>query len=202
MGGIKNRKWTPIKSFSLRRSANRHKGPIRFRPLDYYFFTDGTFEIKVPPGKSRITLRKGYEYAPVEEVFQLVKKEIVERTLFLTRWIDMAEEGWYSGDMHLHFDRTGQNDEVLLTLTSARDIKFGFILSMNTRGYDRGREFESWSQVPGLGERYSYRKGLYTLIPVRSIEPNGSVTSRSFLRRATLRPKEDQRMLTQVRHWV
>ncbi len=163
-GGDQEPEVDPYQEFSLRRSANRHKGPIRFRPLDYYFFTDGTFEIKVPPGKSRITLRKGYEYAPVEEVFQLVKKEIVERTLFLTRWIDMAEEGWYSGDMHLHFDRTGQNDEVLLTLTSARDIKFGFILSMNTRGYDRGREFESWSQVPGLGERYSYRKGLYTLI--------------------------------------
>ena len=62
----------------------------------------------------------------------------------------MAKQGWYSGDTHIHFERTGSNDDTLFTLTSARDIRYAFSLSMNTTGYALGREFESWGQAYGL----------------------------------------------------
>lgn len=37
-------------------------------------------------------------------------------------------------------DRTGGNDDSLLAVTSAKDIRYTFLLSMNTDGYDHGSE--------------------------------------------------------------
>src|SRR5690606_11353248 len=152
-----------LSPFSLRTLGNRHKGPIRHRELDYYFFTSGRFSIRVPPGLNQIKVGKGYEYLPVEITIALRPGETRSLEIPLHRWIDMVAANWYSGDTHLHFERTGKNDELLVTLLSARDIKYGFILSMNTRGYDAGNKFESWSQKKGLGERSVFRKGPYHL---------------------------------------
>ncbi len=148
---------------SLRRSANRHKGPIRFRPLSYYFYTDGTLSLKVPPGRCTVEVRKGYEYIPSNRSFELDPGQVLDATVTLSRWIDMAALGWYSGDTHIHFERTGTNDDDLLTLTSARDIRYAFSLSMNTRGYSLGGAFESWHQAHGLGDGSVRNRGPYFL---------------------------------------
>ena len=148
---------------SLRRSANRHKGPIRFRPLDYYFYTDGILKLKVPPGRCTVEVRKGYEYIPSHRTFELGPGQVLDATVSLSRWIDMAALGWYSGDTHIHFERTGTNDDDLLTLTSARDIRYAFSLSMNTRGYSLGGAFESWHQAHGLGDGSVRNQGPYFL---------------------------------------
>ena len=148
---------------SLRRSANRHKGPIRFRPLNYYFFTDGTLSLKVPPGRCTVEVRKGYEFIPSHRTFELDPGQVLDGTVTLSRWIDMAALGWYSGDTHIHFERTGTNDDDLLTLTSARDIRYAFSLSMNTRGYSLGGAFESWHQAHGLGDGSVRSRGPYFL---------------------------------------
>jgi len=161
----------PLQSFSLRRSANRHKGPIRFRQLDYYFFTDGSFSVQVPPGECKVEVGKGYEYFPVERILQLEENEVVDEVIYIRRWIDMADHGWYSGDLHLHLERTGSNDETLFTLISAKDIKYGFILSMNTTGYDRGRDFESWTQAKGLGDQSNNRWGPYHISSGQEYRP-------------------------------
>ena len=148
---------------SLRRSANRHKGPIRFRPLNYYFYTDGTLSLRAPPGRCTVEVRKGYEYIPSHRTFELDPGQVLDATVSLSRWIDMAALGWYSGDTHIHFDRTGTNDDDLLTLTSARDIRYAFSLSMNTRGYSLGGAFESWHQAHGLGDGSVRNRGPYFL---------------------------------------
>ncbi len=148
---------------SLRRSANRHKGPIRFRPLNYYFYSDGALSLKVPPGRCTVEVRKGYEYVPSHRTFELDPGQVLDAAVTLSRWIDMAALGWYSGDTHIHFDRTGTNDDSLLTLTSARDIRYAFSLSMNMRGYSLGGAFESWHQAHGLGEGSIRNRGPYFL---------------------------------------
>lgn len=148
---------------SLTRSANRHKGPIRFRPLSYYFYTDGTLSLQVPPGRCTVEVRKGYEYVPSHRTFELDPGQVLDANVTLSRWIDMAALGWYSGDTHIHFDRTGTNDDSLLTLTSARDIRYAFSLSMNTRGYSLGGAFESWHQAHGLGDGSIRNRGPYFL---------------------------------------
>ncbi|HLA39148.1 MAG TPA: CehA/McbA family metallohydrolase, partial [Candidatus Glassbacteria bacterium] len=147
--------------FGLRYSANRLKGPIRFRPLKYYFYTDGRFEVRVPPGTAKIEAGKGYEYLPATVQVQAGARDTVDVTVKLERWIDMTAAGWYSGDTHIHMERTGANDDTLLALTSARDIRYAYLLSMNTDGYARGGQYEGWLQAKGLGERSVARSGGY-----------------------------------------
>jgi len=147
--------------FSLRRSGNRHKGPIRFRPLKYYFYTDGFFHVRVPPGRVSLEFGKGYEFTPRKVSLQAAPRDTVELEVALERWIDTPSRGWYSGDTHIHMDRTGANDDTLLAVTSARDIHYAYILSMNTTGYDSRGKYESWIQARGLGDRSIANKGPY-----------------------------------------
>jgi len=139
-----------------RLSANRHKGPMRFRDINYYFYTDGYFEVRVPPGTATIEITKGYEYTPHKIELTVKKKEIRKLKITLERAIDMSAQGWYSGDTHIHMDRTGNNDDTLLTITSAKDIKYAYLLSMNTEGYDQGKNYESWLQQKGLGDQSNF----------------------------------------------
>jgi hypothetical protein len=152
----------PLAEFSLRNSANRHKGAIRERALSYYFYTDGGCEVRVPPGPTLIEVRKGYEYRPVEVTLATTRRQTSEVEVRLERAIDMAALGWYSGDTHIHMDRTGRNDEALLAVTSAKDIRYAFLLSYNTTGYDQGgAKYESYRQLTGLGDRSEARRGPY-----------------------------------------
>ncbi len=153
----------PYKKYSLRRSANRLKGPIRLRDINYYFYTDGYFEVRVPAGDATIEISKGYEYTPQTINLSLNKKEVRHIKVMLKRNIDMSSLGWYSGDTHIHMDRTANNDDTLLTITSAKDIQYAYLLSMNTEGYDQGKKFESWLQAKGLGDGSNYENGPYHL---------------------------------------
>ena len=152
----------PYAPFSLRNSANRHKGPFRFRHIPYYFYTDGHFEVRVPPGQVTLLIGKGYEYQPKTVVVETDERDTIDVDITIERAIDMASRGWYSGDTHLHIDRTGNNDDTLFALTSAKDIRYAFWLSMNTTGYDGGGEqYESWHQRKGLGDKTVTTRGPY-----------------------------------------
>ena len=152
----------PYASFALRNSSNRHKGPIRFRNIPYYFYTDGEFEVRVPPGQAKILAAKGYEYQPKTVTVHIDDRDTVDVDISIDRAIDMASRGWYSGDTHVHMSRTGNNDDSLLAITSAKDILYTFLLSMNTDGYDRGEgKYESYYQRKGLGDRTVARRGPY-----------------------------------------
>ena len=162
-GGTQEPREGPYLPYSLRRTNGERQGPMRFRKLDDYFFTDGSVRVRVPPGQCVVEAGKGYEYQRTRRVFQLAKQEVRQATIAVSRWIDMAELGWYSGDTHIHFERDGSNDDRLLVLTSAKGIRYAYSLSMNTGGYALGREFESWRQAHGLGPASDVRRGDYFL---------------------------------------
>jgi hypothetical protein len=161
-GGNQEPDHDPYREFSLRRSANRHKGAIRSRQIPFYFYSDGRFEVRVPPGPASIEVRKGYEYRPVELTVATRAKETTDVEIVLERSIDMAALGWYSGDTHIHMTRTGVNDDTLLTVTSAKDIRYAYLLSMNVTGYDHGGpRYETYLQAKGLGDKTLARRGPY-----------------------------------------
>jgi hypothetical protein len=118
--------------------------------------------VRVPPGPATVEVRKGYEYRPVEVTLTAPARETVDVEVLLERSVDMAALGWYSGDTHIHMERTGANDDTLLAVTSAKDIRYAYLLSMNTRGYDpRGEKYEWPRQHTGLGEATLARRGPY-----------------------------------------
>ena len=169
----------PLGEFSLRRAGNRLKGAIRLRDVPYYFYADGGCEVRVPAGPVTIAVRKGYEYRPVEMTLSAAAKETLDVRIPLERSIDMAALGWYSGDTHIHMERSGRDDDRLLAVTSAKDIRYAFLLSYNTLGYDpAGAGYESFRQHTGLGDASLARRGPYFITSGQEYRPTrlGHVT--------------------------
>ena len=59
----------------------------------------GQARIELPTGAKRIIVDRGPEYRRVELTLDGYS---AGRTIRLERWIHMSEQGWWSGDMHVH----------------------------------------------------------------------------------------------------
>lgn len=59
------------------------------------------FAVRLPPGRYAITVERGKEYHAERREFD-VGTEPIRLTIPLRRWADMAAQGWYSGDTHVH----------------------------------------------------------------------------------------------------
>lgn len=81
------------------------------------------FLVDVPPGRVTVRVERGKEYLPMEKTVD-VRDDPVELTFELTRWIDMAALGWYSGDTHVH-----RSLDELPNLLLAEDLNVGLPLS-------------------------------------------------------------------------
>lgn len=55
---------------------------------------------EISEGTYRVSVEKGKEYLPAERVVELRGDQ--EIRIGLRRWINMSDQGWYSGEMHIH----------------------------------------------------------------------------------------------------
>ncbi len=109
------------------------------------FFVEGGFRIQLPAGRFRLIASKGLEYTPVEKVVEL-GEDRREETLTLSRWVDMAERGWYSGDGHVHIERaTAAADPSALLWAAAEDVRISNVLRM---GDARGTYYPQYAFGP------------------------------------------------------
>lgn len=67
-----------------------------------YAYIDGRCEGWLPRGDVVVDVARGFEYEPVRDVVRIEPGQR-ELSLRLTRSVDMAAEGYYSGDTHVHF---------------------------------------------------------------------------------------------------
>ncbi len=63
---------------------------------------DGEFETAVEPGKYRIIAERGHEYLRFEQSIKVEKDKVSTCKIELKRAVNLAEQGWWSGDMHSH----------------------------------------------------------------------------------------------------
>ncbi len=70
---------------------------------DRSFSCPGEFTFDLPPGNMVVHVERGKEYIAVDRPVKLEAGRTVEVSIQLRRWIDMAEQGWYSADWHVHF---------------------------------------------------------------------------------------------------
>ena len=56
----------------------------------------------MPVGEATLEVWRGFEYEPVKRTFDVRPGEWTSIEVEMSRWIDMASEGWYSGDNHIH----------------------------------------------------------------------------------------------------
>jgi hypothetical protein len=62
-----------------------------------YAYVDGSCEVVLPPGEITVEVWKGPEYRPLRQTLVLKPGQIALR-LTLERWIDLRQDGWFSGD--------------------------------------------------------------------------------------------------------
>ena len=55
----------------------------------------------VPSGQYRLVVERGKSYFPIDQQVSVAGKDLT-LTVRLTRWIDPALRGWFSGDTHIH----------------------------------------------------------------------------------------------------
>ncbi len=124
-----------------------------------YWCVPGPFDMTVPPGEWTLSIRRGLEYVPVTETFEIEPGGAATKSYTLRNWAKMDEKGWYSGDDHVHFRMTSDTDaEQVMTWTKAEGVRLSNILEMGdiagTHFYQRG-----------FGKDYRVEDDGYYLVP-------------------------------------
>ncbi|MGH3658759.1 MAG: CehA/McbA family metallohydrolase, partial [Micromonosporaceae bacterium] len=76
-------------------------GDVRMGQLTYAYI-DGRCQGWLPRGEVVVDVARGFEYAPLRETVRIEPGQR-ELTLRINRVADMAADGWWSGDSHVHF---------------------------------------------------------------------------------------------------
>lgn len=63
---------------------------------------DGQIALELPEGNYTFLLERGLEYLDLQGGFTIQRSSLDERTLELERFVHMAQEGWWSGDLSVH----------------------------------------------------------------------------------------------------
>jgi len=100
--------------------------PGKFYKLPF-FYSDGTFEIEVPPGEVEIKLERGFEHDPVHKHLTIKPGETREIEMESGRFLDMKKAGWISGDTHIHWVKNhwSENEDIdlLAKVQRAEDLR-------------------------------------------------------------------------------
>lgn len=89
-----------------------------------WFPIDGEVELTLNEGRYKVEAARGLEWHATErQIFAMTDGQ--RETLRLKRWIDMNEEGWRSGDMHVH-----RPFDVIESLLEAEDLNIAPVLSL------------------------------------------------------------------------
>ncbi len=97
------------------------------RRFEYpYFHARGRAELTLPAGPAEIEVLRGIEYRPFRRRVKIEKGATVDVEVPLARIADLAAEGWWSGDLHVHMNYGGayRNDpEGLAFQADAEDLR-------------------------------------------------------------------------------
>jgi hypothetical protein len=122
------------------------------------YFVSQPFSITVPVGKWRLAVERGIEYLPVYAEFEIRTGETRTEKVELRRWVEMAKQGWYSGDDHVHFPRLKpEQNEFLMTWARAEDVHLCNILRM-------GDIKQTYFEQAAYGKESRYQQGDYALV--------------------------------------
>ncbi|MCB1124565.1 MAG: hypothetical protein KJT03_23635, partial [Verrucomicrobiae bacterium] len=97
----------------------------------HFWVCSGPFDMALPPGEWKITILRGLEHLPVMDTLSVVSGQTTTKTYRPRRWVDMSDQGWYSGDDHVHMQIQSNADaDRLMTWAKAEDIHLLNVLEM------------------------------------------------------------------------
>lgn len=112
--GADDKSWTPPNEYAR----------IPQRARIGAFHTEGTFELQVPAGETRLVAVKGFEHTPVERTVDVLAGNTTNVTIRLEPMIDMEARGWYNGSTHVHANYAGNLHNTLenmMMMSAAED---------------------------------------------------------------------------------
>ena len=68
----------------------------------HFIARGGRFMLDAPAGVYQLVVERGKEYLPAHREIMIPESGAATHTVRLRRWVNMAEQGWFSGDMHVH----------------------------------------------------------------------------------------------------
>lgn len=87
-----------------------------------HFVCPGQAALSLEPNEYRYEIERGHEYRRLGGTFTVSGKEPVKLELATERMVHLADEGWYSGDLHIH-----RPLEDMKLLIDAEDLNFGAV---------------------------------------------------------------------------
>lgn len=67
-----------------------------------HFVMPGRTQLPLEPGKYTIEIERGPEFVRIADSFEVKANGAMKRTYDMERLADLAAEGWWSGDLHVH----------------------------------------------------------------------------------------------------
>lgn len=101
--------------------------PVKVPDVPYWhdhFVFDGQITLELPKGRYTFEIERGPEYREWTGHFDLMNDADDSQDVELERIVDMAGEGWWSGDLHIH--RPPKDIELLMR---AEDLHFGPVIT-------------------------------------------------------------------------
>ncbi|MGB7188702.1 MAG: CehA/McbA family metallohydrolase [Acidobacteriaceae bacterium] len=127
--GADGRSYAPPNSFDR----------IMWMTGEHFFYMPSNIDIVLPAGVADIEVRKGFEYRPMMRHTSLVAGHVNNVDICLPWLRDMASEGWFSGDDHIHNNYTGDQwstPEDAGLAVAAEGLHVGNMMVSNGTGND------------------------------------------------------------------
>ena len=164
--------------------------PIIYPPIGgwqktSFFYSDGSFDLKVPPGKTQVSVERGFEYHRTTTSLNATSEKVHSADFNCKPMIDLAGLGWVSGDTHVHWVTNG-SDHPARTLGIARayvKVDGDFSYDRWIEGIRRGRTFTSSGPLIYLKVNESDIGDVITAAPNDSLKITASVLSRDSIGR-------------------
>lgn len=124
----------------------------------YWVVNEPSYQ-KLGVGKWRAYVWKGPEYKGVIQEFEIKEGQDTDLTFTLERWINMAEKGWHSGDVHIHSRMMSDQDaERLHIWMEACDLRLGNVVTM-------GNYLRTFFEQRGFGKEFRVEHNNRFLVP-------------------------------------
>jgi hypothetical protein len=95
-----------VARISLKADAGRFHAPVGslYRSLRGrgHFYCDKTAVLTIPAGTYHLSGYRGPEYKVASQDIVIKEGQTHEVTVEMERWVHMAKDGWYSGELHIH----------------------------------------------------------------------------------------------------
>lgn len=111
---------------------------------EHFWICSGPFDMVLPPGDWKITILRGIEHLRIVDTISIDAGTTVKKSYRPKRWVNMADQGWYSGDDHVHMQIQSDADaERLHVWAQAEDTRLLNVLEMgdHERTFFQQRDF-------------------------------------------------------------